>query len=79
VARKYAVLMALVGMLLVLLRGLKDGHGFEATIVNALSWMAALGLIGLLVGSIAQSTIDEAVRLSMEQELAAAQNANANA
>jgi hypothetical protein len=77
VARKYAVLMALVGMLLVLLRALKDGHGFEATIVNALSWMAALGLVGMLVGSIAQSTIDEAVRLRMEQELAA-QPPNAN-
>ncbi len=73
-ARKYAALMALVGLSLVLVRALKDGQGFEATIVNALSWMAALGLVGMLVGSIAQSTIDEAVRLHMEQELAAAQN-----
>ena len=77
-ARKYAALMALVGLSLVLVRALKDGQGFEATITTALSWMAALGLVGMLVGSLAQSTIDEAVRLRMEQELAAAQAPNAN-
>lgn len=70
-ARKYAVLMALIGLLLVLARALKNGSGFESTIVTALSWMTALGVIGMMVGSIAQSTIDEAVRLRMEQELAA--------
>lgn len=77
-ARKYAVLMALVGLLLVLMRALKNGGGFESTIVTALSWMAALGLIGLMVGSIAQTTIDDAVRQRMEQELAAAGVTHAN-
>ncbi len=77
-ARKYAVLMALVGLLLVLLRALKNGSGFESTIVTALSWMAMFGLIGLMVGSIAQTTIDDAVRQRMEQELAAAGVPHAN-
>ncbi len=77
-ARKYAVLMALVGLLLVLLRALKNGSGFESTIVTALSWMAMFGLIGFMVGSIAQTTIDDAVRQRMEQELAAAGVPHAN-
>ena len=78
-ARQYAVLMALVGLSLVLVRALKSGQGFEATITGALSWMAALGLVGLLVGSLAQTTIDDAVRQLMEQELAAAQSPDQNA
>jgi hypothetical protein len=66
--------MALVGMSLVLVRALKNGHGFEATIVTALGWMAALGVIGWIAASIAQTTVDESVRQIMEQELLAAQS-----
>ena len=70
-ARKYAAIMALVGMTVVLLRGLKMGAGFEAVVVSALGWMATLGVVGLVVGALAQATIDEAVRVQMERELAA--------
>jgi hypothetical protein len=64
--------MALVGMSLVLLRALKNGLGFEATITTALAWMAALGVVGWVTAAVAQTTVDEAVRQIMEQELAAA-------
>ena len=70
--RKYAGVMALVGMSLVLVRALKNGHGFEATIFTALGWMAALGVIGWITAAIAQTTVDDAVRQIMEQELLAA-------
>ena len=72
-ARKFAGVMALVGMSLVLVRALKNGVGFEAAINSALAWMAALGLVGWVTAAIAQTTVDDAVRQIMEQELAAAQ------
>jgi hypothetical protein len=65
--------MALVGMTAVLLRALRSGAGIESTIGSALSWMATLGLVGLIVGAIAQATVDESVRVHMERELAAAE------
>jgi hypothetical protein len=70
VARRYAGILALVGMSTVLVRAFKNGHAFEAAVVSALGWMAVFGAIGLVVGAIAQSTIDEAVRLQMERNLA---------
>jgi hypothetical protein len=75
VARKFAGVMALVGMSLVLVRALKNGLGFEATISTALAWMAALGVVGWVTAAIAQTTVDEAVRQIMEQELINAQHA----
>ena len=69
-ARRYAAIMALVGMSTVLVRAFKNGNAFEAAVVSALGWMAIFGVIGLVVGAIAQSTIDEAVRLQMERNLA---------
>jgi hypothetical protein len=63
--------MALVGMSVVLLRAFKAGIGFESAIVAALAWMATLGLVGLVVAAIAEATVEEAVRVHMERELAA--------
>jgi hypothetical protein len=73
VARRYAAIMALVGLTAVLVRALRGGAGLEATIVSGLGWMATLGLVGLIVGALAQATVDESVRVHMERELAAAQ------
>lgn len=69
-ARSYAAIMALLGMLVILLRGIKDGAGFDATIMAGLAWMALLGAIGMIVGAIAESTIVESVRTRIETELA---------
>jgi len=62
--------MALIGMLVVLLRGLKDGAGFDGTIALGLCWMVLLGALGLVVGAIAAQTVDESVRTKIEAELA---------
>jgi hypothetical protein len=70
VARNYAGIMALVGMTVVLCRSLRTGDGLESAIVSALAWMATLGVVGLIVGAIAQATVDESVRVTMEQQLA---------
>jgi hypothetical protein len=63
--------MALIGMTVVLLRGLKDGAGFDGTIAAGICSMLLLGTVGLILGAIASQTIDESVRAKIEAELAA--------
>jgi len=69
VARTFAAVMALIGMQVTLLRAMKEGAGFEGTIPIALAWMALLGAIGMIVGAIAETTVDESVRTLIEAEL----------
>jgi hypothetical protein len=70
-ARRYAAILANIAMTAVLLRAWKNGVGLEAAAVSALFWTALLALVGGLVGSLAQATVDESVRQRIEQELAA--------
>jgi hypothetical protein len=72
-ARKYAAVMALVGMSVVLVRALRGGASVESAVMTALSTMAVMGLVGLVIGAVAQATIDEAVRSQMERDLSAIQ------
>lgn len=71
-ARTYSAILALIGMTVVLLRGLKSGAGIDGTIANGVFWMFVLGAIGMVVGFIAAQTVDESVRNKIEAELAAA-------
>ena len=68
-ARRYAAILAMVGMTIVFLRACKEGETLEASSVTALFWMAILGTVGMFVGNIARTTVDEAVRQRIEQEL----------
>lgn len=70
-ARSYSAVMALIGMVVVMLRGMKDGAGIDGTVATALSLMVLLGAIGMVVGFIAAQTVDESVRTKIEAELAA--------
>ncbi len=70
-ARTYAVTLALTAMLVLFARGLRHGAGFEGTVAGSLAWVAAFGVVGAIVGTIAQHTVDESVRLQFEQEVAA--------
>ena len=70
-ARTFSAVMGLLGMLVVLLRGLKDESGFDDTILAGICWMALLGAVGMIVGFIAAQTVDESVRTKIEAELAA--------
>ena len=72
-ARTFAAIMALVAMLVVLLRAMKNQAGFEETIIMALAWMGVLGTVGLVLGMIAQSTVDHSVSTLVEAELEAFQ------
>ena len=75
-ARTYSAIMALIGMVVVLLRGMKDGAGFDGTIAAGLCWMVLLGTIGMVVGFIAAQTVDESVRTKIEAELATISDAD---
>lgn|GEM_PF-1530295 len=69
-ARTYSAMMALIGLLVILFRGIKEGAGSEGTITAGLCWMVLLGAIGWVVGAIAAHTVDESVRTKIEAELA---------
>ncbi len=77
--RTYAVIMALIGMNVVLMRALKDGAGMDSTVISAIAWMVMLGLVGAVVGSLAKTTVDESVRTKIEAELTAISDQQATA
>lgn len=62
--------MALIGMVVVLLRGLKDGAGVDGSVAAGIAWMCVLGSIGMIVGYLAAQTVEESVRTKIEAELA---------
>lgn len=68
-ARTYAGILAHVGMLVVLFRALKDGAGFDDTILTALISMGVLAAVGMIIGAIAEATIEESVRTRLQAEL----------
>ncbi|MBN1854974.1 MAG: hypothetical protein JW829_19725 [Pirellulales bacterium] len=74
----YAAIMGLLAMLVVVVRGIKNGAGIDGTL-----WAAWIGLVvftmtGFVLGSIAESTVNESVRKEMESRLAEAELKNDN-
>lgn len=69
-ATKYGTVLALTALTVVLIRSLRGAASFDTAITTAVCWMALLGAVGVVVGMIAQATIDESVRLQMEKQLA---------
>jgi hypothetical protein len=69
-ARRYAGILALVGMSVVLIRSLKNGSSVESAVMASLGGMIVLGLVGMIVGAVAQATIEESVRSQIERDLA---------
>ena len=68
-ARRYAVIMGLVGLTVVLVRSAKNGSGVDASIGTALATMMIFAIVGAVVGAIAQTTVDESMRMRIEREL----------
>ena len=69
-ARAYAGILGYLAMAVTMLRGALHGAGVEGTIVQAVAAMAVMAIVGAVVGAIAQHTVDESVRISLEKELA---------
>lgn len=57
-------------MATVLLRGALAGGGLEGTIHQAIVATGLLAVVGVVVGAIAQRTIDESIRTQLEAQLA---------
>ena len=68
--RIYAGILGPLAMAIVLCRGLKDSGGVEGTLTLAIARLAAFAVVGSVLGQIAQATVDESVRLKIEQQLA---------
>jgi hypothetical protein len=58
-------------MTVVMMRGVVAGAGVEGTLTMATVQLFAFAMVGLVVGSIAQSTVDTAVRQKLQQQLEA--------
>ncbi|MEM6329297.1 MAG: hypothetical protein AAF790_03495 [Planctomycetota bacterium] len=71
-ARAFAGTMGCLGMVVTLLRGVKEAAAVEATIASALTAMVVLAVVGGVLGAIAQATVDESVRVQLSKELAEA-------
>ena len=77
-ARTYAAIMALVAMLVVLLRALKNQSGCEETVLLALAWMSVFASAGFILGAIARHTVDQSVLTMIEAELNALNSSKEN-
>ena len=69
-ARKFSAIMALLGMLVVLLRAFKNGESFDSSVTGGLLAMALLGIVGFVIGAIAETTVVESVHNRLERDLA---------
>ena len=78
-ARKYACIMASLGMTIVLIRCLRAGGAFETAILSAMFWTFVYGFVGYTIGSIARNTVDESVRQKLEREIHAYKKQHAKA
>lgn len=61
--------MALIGMLVVLVRAFKNGGSFESAVTTGLVWMTVLGIVGAMIGGLAEMTVVESVRLRIANEV----------
>lgn len=68
--RSYAGVLGYLAAAIVLTRGILMGSGVVGTLQLAIAAMALFATIGFVVGTIAQSTIDQSVRQQMELQLA---------
>ena len=68
-ARIYAGILGPLAMVVILCRGIKDSAGVEGTLTVAIVALAIYAIVGSVLGQIAQATVDESVRLKIEQQL----------
>jgi hypothetical protein len=69
--RAYAGVLGYLAAVLTLARGVWSGGGLEGTLLTMLAVMPLFAAIGFVVGTIAQTTVDQAMREKLEVELAA--------
>lgn len=68
-ARVYAGILGPLAMAVVICRGVLGSGGVEGTLGSATLFLAIFSIVGALIGQIAQATVDESVRVRLEQQL----------
>jgi hypothetical protein len=67
--RVYAGTLGPLAMGVVICRGWLGSGGVEGTLTLAIVYLALFAAVGAILGHIAQMTIDESVRATLEQQL----------
>lgn len=67
--RVYAGILGPLAMVVIIGRGIKDSAGLEGTLTLAIAALAVYAVIGSVLGYIADSTVDESVRIRIERQL----------
>lgn len=67
--RAYAGILGPLAMAVVICRGVMGSGGVQSTLSLATIYLAIFSVVGALVGTIAQATIDESVRAKLQQQL----------
>ncbi len=67
--RAYAGVLGYLAAALTLIRGALAHGGVESTLLAAIAALAIFAVVGFVLGSIAESTVDQAVRQRLEAQL----------
>lgn len=67
--RQYGSILGLLAMSTVLTRGAISGANVEGTIITAIACLFVFAAIGLLIGLVAEATVDESVRSRLQSQL----------
>jgi len=68
-SRVYAGILGPLAMAVVICRGLIGSGGVEGTLTLAMAYLAIFSVLGAFVGQIAQYTVDESVRATLQEQL----------
>lgn len=72
--RAYAGILGYLAASLTLLRGVTAGGGVEGTLQTAIAALAVFTVVGWVLGTLAQATVDQAVGQRLQSQLAAARS-----
>ncbi|QDU55334.1 hypothetical protein [Aeoliella mucimassa] len=75
--RAYAGVLGYLAAALTLARGFMASGGVESTMMNAIVALVIFAMIGFVLGSVAQETVDQSVRQRLEENLEASQSTEA--
>jgi hypothetical protein len=70
VGRTYAGVLGCLAFATVVLHAAIHQAGIEATVLRAVGAMMGFGVLGFMLGSVAENVVEESVRAKMAQELA---------
>jgi hypothetical protein len=68
--RVYAAILGSLAMAVMICRGWLDSSGVEGTLTQATISLVLFAIVGAILGHLAQTTLDESVRATLQQQLA---------